>query len=87
MAQFWVEINIDTLIMVVWRRYAIRDEASDDLFDYIERHYNPRLKPQRWVTSARPSLSGSLEDKCKCPEKQVKPRESMLTAQLLHQYP
>ena len=51
------------------RRYGTRDEARADLFDYIERFYNPRRSTQRWVTSALLSSSGGLEAKCKCPEK------------------
>jgi putative transposase len=31
--------------------YRTRDDAKADLFDYIERFYNPTADTQRWATS------------------------------------
>jgi hypothetical protein len=35
------------------RDYKTRDEVRADVFDYIERFYNPKRRHQRWATSAR----------------------------------
>jgi putative transposase len=42
------------------RRYTSRDEAPADIFDYVERFYNPvrRADTPRWATSARSRSNG-----------------------------
>lgn len=57
------------------RRYRNRDEACADLFDYIERFYNPPRKYSTLGYISPAEFERRFASQGKCPEKRVKPKQ------------